>query len=779
MIITVPSAPASTATPSAYSPPASAGSRPSTAKQGYMTGDHIITNLQPLFGSSTALRDASLRVMLKGQFHTRDSAYDALLSHNCVLKCAAEEEGKEPPAARLATLRRELSMYQAAQQLAKERGDVGTGCVRCFPVRPDTTYLVLEDHGNDLRALLAANPRSPQLVVEAVVQAVQALHSLGIMHGDIKPQNLLCSVTIAGHYVVKLCDLEGAYRVGDMCPASGTRYFMAPEVRIAAATAGLIQASLDKDMFPLGLVIWQVMRRTVIPALSCADDAVEAHLYADQSALNAHLQFHALYKPFMEQVVSINPVHRISISELSNHIRRLGSTSIMEDAVRREEDLQFLKQNVSSQLQSLNAKMDNLLIEVRSGFSALNGSVVEVADTLRQEVLSGGNRSQVLESMILAAEDSFSRLSEAASPSSQLQRSTPAAHGESIRVCLASMQERICASVAQTAQLHAEKCNREMQASLQTLAVQVNERFSGLSASVQEQINEQRHSTAAAAQQHETFAETSRCLAGSVKEMLDSLNHIREELAQLKSAQEQLGRQMGQVLRDNKELGNMLQTVISGTHSIPTLSIILPDVAKSWLQSHSPMRLVRHQYRLFFLCAHTHQIAPCGPKGKGYKITATKQWVIDAAPVLRVGLVLVKLALMASGLPLPVPDLCTALVGSAMHTKYLDAALQLVSQPPEDDLRSTEFSMEKTLSEIKRYEVGDLMVAQGATAGAAAAERHLQEGSRKAYETIQALLVKDGVNIPLTCGLRQVTHRGRTAWVLDNDATEAAWKESM
>jgi hypothetical protein len=57
----------------------------------------------------------------------------------------------------------------------------------------------------------------------------------------------------------------------------------------------------------------------------------------------------------------------------------------------------------------------------------------------------------------------------------------------------------------------------------------------------------------------------------------------------------------------------------------------------------------------------------------------------------------------------------------------------------------------------------------------------LQEGSRKAYETIREVLVAQGHNIALTCGLRQVTcsRTGRTAWVLDNDATEQAWRDNI
>ena len=222
------------------------------------------------------------------------------------------------------------------------------------------------------------------------------------------------------------------------------------------------------------------------------------------------------------------------------------------------------------------------------------------------------------------------------------------------------------------------------------------------------------------------------------REQNESLRHgITDLLLDLKQGQVQLGQQVGQVIAQNEALRGMMETMITGTHSIPTLAILLPTVATGWTSRLSPMRFVRHQDRLYFLCSHTHQIAPCGPKGTGYKIKVTKQWVQDAAPVLRVGLVLVKLALMASGLPLPVPDLCSMLEGSAMHAKYLDSALQLVSHPPNDVVGNTdsEFSMNKTISDVAQYGVKELLADQGE-----GFEMRLQEGSRKAYETIQTLL---------------------------------------
>ncbi len=75
--------------------------------------------------------------------------------------------------------------------------------------------------------------------------------------------------------------------------------------------------------------------------------------------------------------------------------------------------------------------------------------------------------------------------------------------------------------------------------------------------------------------------------------------------------------------------------------------------------------------------------------------------------------------------------------------------------------------MSHKLGELLNIDVKDLKPVEG----------------RDAYDAIKNTLVTEGVNIPLTCGLRQVTDRkgrtGKTAWVLDNDATEQAWREAQ
>ena len=86
------------------------------------------------------------------------------------------------------------------------------------------------------------------------------------------------------------------------------------------------------------------------------------------------------------------------------------------------------------------------------------------------------------------------------------------------------------------------------------------------------------------------------------------------------------------------------------------LATMLPvPQSRSWA-SHirDPVRLVQHEWVLYFLCSHSSQLAPCGPDKVGYRVRHAKDWVRKAAPVLKMGLVALKLALAAGGPP-PLP----------------------------------------------------------------------------------------------------------------------------
>lgn len=99
----------------------------------------------------------------------------------------------------------------------------------------------------------------------------------------------------------------------------------------------------------------------------------------------------------------------------------------------------------------------------------------------------------------------------------------------------------------------------------------------------------------------------------------------------------------------------MLETLISSTHSVPTLLLMFPAEARGFFGK--AKSLFQKEMRLMFVCPVTKKPAKSGPDGLGYRIKVTKEWVKQAAPVLIIALKVVQLAMTAYGIPFPLPTL--------------------------------------------------------------------------------------------------------------------------
>src|SRR5439155_369287 len=128
------------------------------------------------------------------------------------------------------------------------------------PARGGDTYALVLDlvTGQDLRRRLrTAGPLPPAVAADVAAQVADALaylHGLGIVHGDVKPGNILVPVDGGP---VRLTDFGVAQRVGPGLPGSrathATPEYVAPEVITGQPPRPAT------DVYALGIVLYELL----------------------------------------------------------------------------------------------------------------------------------------------------------------------------------------------------------------------------------------------------------------------------------------------------------------------------------------------------------------------------------------------------------------------------------------------------------------------------------------------------------------------------------------
>ena len=181
---------------------------------------------------------------------------------------------------RLRSLKRELTLFRLIKEVLGERPDI----VRLYDVQLDEAPFYLEmayAAGGDLpawaegRGGLGGIDLNTRLeIVAQVADALSAAHSVGVIHKDVKPSNVLIHEEPGDRLQARLTDfgigqlleresLEQAaitvteftetVPLSELASRTGTRLFMAPELLAGKP------ASIQSDIFALGVLLYQVV----------------------------------------------------------------------------------------------------------------------------------------------------------------------------------------------------------------------------------------------------------------------------------------------------------------------------------------------------------------------------------------------------------------------------------------------------------------------------------------------------------------------------------------
>ncbi len=183
------------------------------------------------------------------------------------------------------------------------------------------SYLAFEYLPQSADGLLAAHPSGLPLgdalrVARQCAQALGAAHRAGVVHGDIKPSNIL--LTADGRQA-KLCDFGMAQMAGGAERRGGSPSFIAPECACGQAT------SPASDIYSLGATLFTLLTGTPPIASQDANEALEA-------SASGHLQSLAALRPDLPRSV----VDLVARSMAMDPGQRFESMEAFEVALKNE-----------------------------------------------------------------------------------------------------------------------------------------------------------------------------------------------------------------------------------------------------------------------------------------------------------------------------------------------------------------------------------------------------------------------------------------------------------
>ena len=192
----------------------------------------------------------------------------------------------------------------------------------------------LFDH---LIAMGAYSEKDAARLVREVASALSFLHGIGIVHGDLKPENLMLSTKRKEDSSVKLVDFGCATDVEDANhdtdPNSSTRgktpAYCPPEI------LNKVRESISPamDIWSLGIILY-IMLTGLHPFdlnANATDEEIESRIVSKQtpplrdSPITAHLSSSAI--DVIEKCITWNPKDRVTAFELLNHPWVRGDTA--------------------------------------------------------------------------------------------------------------------------------------------------------------------------------------------------------------------------------------------------------------------------------------------------------------------------------------------------------------------------------------------------------------------------------------------------------------------
>jgi eukaryotic-like serine/threonine-protein kinase len=177
-------------------------------------------------------------------------------------------------------------------------------------------YIVMEQvTGEPLCVRSAISPRRAAVIVRQLLDGLDALHAAGIVHADVKSDNVLITRTEDGREIAKLIDFGLAHPELESAPArpakneetvSGTPDYMAPEVIRGKGS------SPASDIYAAGVILYELLTGTTPFGGGSSSEIVHRHLCAPVVPPSLRREIPPILERIVMRALQKNPQNRFA-----------------------------------------------------------------------------------------------------------------------------------------------------------------------------------------------------------------------------------------------------------------------------------------------------------------------------------------------------------------------------------------------------------------------------------------------------------------------------------
>ena len=235
--------------------------------------------------------------------------------------------------------------------------------------------------------------------------AVHSIHEVGLMHGDLKPGNVLVDIDAFGAVTVRLTDFDSARFINrgsaSLYPHQNGKLKFTMEwvggLDVLNGTPEVLLASLQFDLFSLGLIFAVILRAVCEPSSTAlpSERSEVDRLLKDEETLMTHLDCgNHMHTPVVQKFCHLDATQRGTIDDAFDSLR-VGATVLHQENQKILKEKQVFQDKVVNKLAKLEVGQAIILKTLQSCFDDVHNQVRDIVKEIGPS--SHGLLDQVLQ----------------------------------------------------------------------------------------------------------------------------------------------------------------------------------------------------------------------------------------------------------------------------------------------------------------------------------------------------------------------------------------------